>query len=68
MTADTIKNIVMIILLVVGLGCLMKAKITFQRRQQTTPDNVWSEEEKKLRKIGYALMIVDVIIAGFVRV
>ena len=68
MTADTVKNIIMIILLVIGLGCLMKAKITFQRRQQTTPDNVWSEDEKKLRKIGYVLMVVAVIIEGFVRV
>ena len=68
MTPDTIKNIIMIILLLIGMCCLMRAKISFQRRQLTAPDNVWSEEEKKLRVIGYGLMILDVVIAGFVRV
>ena len=68
MTPNTIKNIIMIILLLIGMYCLMRAKISFQRRQMVAPDNVWSEEEKKLRKIGYALMILDVIIAGFIRV
>lgn len=68
MTPDTIKNIIMIILLVVGMLCLMRAKITFQRRQQVAPDNAWSPEEKKLRTIGYAIMILDVVIAGFIRV
>jgi len=68
MKPDTIKNIIMIILLIVGLVCLMKAKISFQQRQMTTPDNAWSPEEQKLRKIGYAIMIVDVIIAGFIKV
>lgn len=68
MTADTIKNIIMLILLVIGMFCLMRAKITFQQRQQKAPDNAWSKEEKKLRAIGYGLMILDVIIAGFVRV
>ena len=68
MTPDTIKNIIMIILLLIGMYCLMRAKISFQRRQLTAPDNVWSEEEKKRRIIGYGLMILDVVIAGFVRV
>ncbi len=68
MTPDTIKNIIMIILLIVGMGCLMKAKVSFQQRQQVTPDNAWSPQEQKLRKIGYAIMIVDVIIAGFINV
>lgn len=67
MTPDTIKNIVMIIILLAGMVCLMRAKITFQQRQQTAPDNAWSESEKKLRIIGYSLMILDVLIAGFVR-
>ena len=68
MKPDTIKNIIMIILLIVGLVCLMKAKISFQQRQMTAPDNAWSPQEQKLRKIGYAIMIVDVIIAGFIKV
>ena len=68
MTPDTIKNIIMIILLLIGMYCRMRAKISFQRRQLVAPDNVWSDEEKKLRKIGYTLMILDVIIAGFIRV
>ena len=61
-----IKLILMLILLVAGMGCLMKAKVSFQQRQLTAPDNVWSEQEKLLRKIGYGLMIADVILAGFV--
>lgn len=68
MTPDTIKNIIMIVILLAGMFCIMRAKISFQQRQQTAPDNVWSPEEKKLRTIGYTLMILDVVIAGFVRV
>lgn len=68
MTADTVKNIIMIILLVCGMFCLMKAKMSFQQRQLQTPDNVWSPEENRLRKIGYGILIVDVIIAGFINV
>ena len=68
MKPDTIKNIIMIILLLIGMYCLMRAKITFQQRQQTAPGNAWSKDEKKLRVIGYTLMILDVIIAGFIRV
>ena len=61
-----VKNIIMIILLVIGMGCLMTAKISFQQRQLETPDNVWSDKEQKLRKLGYGIMIADVIIAGFI--
>ena len=61
-----VKNIIMIILLVIGMGCLMTAKISFQQRQLETPDNVWSDNEQKLRKLGYGIMIADVIIAGFI--
>lgn len=56
----------MIILLVCGMYCLMRAKMSFQKRQQQTPDNAWSPEEDRLRKIGYGIFIVDVIIAGFI--
>ena len=49
----SIKFILMLILLVAGMGCIMSAKVSFQKRQLTTPDNVWSEKEKQLRKIGY---------------
>jgi len=61
-----IKLILMLILLVAGMGCLMTAKISFQQRQLVTPDNAWSDREKLLRKIGYGVMIADVILAGFV--
>lgn len=61
-----IKFILMLVLLVVGMGCLMTAKVTFQNRQLTTPDNTWSDKEKLLRKIGYGVLIADVILAGFV--
>lgn len=61
-----VKNIIMIILLVIGMGCLMTAKVSFQQRQLETPDNVWSDKEQKLRKLGYGIMIADVIIAGFI--
>lgn len=58
----------MIILLVCGMFCLMKAKMSFQQRQMQAPDNVWSPEENRLRKIGYGILIVDVIIAGLINV
>ena len=61
-----LKNVIMIILLIAGLGCLMWAKMSFQRRQLEDPDNVWSEQEKKMRRLGYGILIVDVIIAGFI--
>lgn len=61
-----IKFIIMIVLLIIGMGCIMKAKISFQQRQLTAPDNVWSDKEKLLRKVGYGILILDVILAGFV--
>lgn len=61
-----IKFIIMIILLIIGMGCIMTAKVSFQQRQFSTPDNMWSEREKLLRKIGYGVLILDVILAGFV--
>lgn len=61
-----LKNIIMVILLICGMACLMSAKISFQQRQMTTPDNAWSPKEKKLRWIGYGILIADVVIAGFI--
>lgn len=61
-----LKNIIMIILLIIGMVCLMSAKISFQQRQLVTPDNAWSDREKKLRRLGYGILIGDVIIAGFI--
>lgn len=61
-----IKFIIMIVLLIVGMGCIMTAKVSFQQRQLVAPDNIWSDKEKKLRKIGYGILILDVILAGFV--
>lgn len=61
-----IKFIIMIVLLIIGMGCIMTAKISFQQRQLTAPDNVWSDKEKLLRKVGYGILILDVILAGFV--
>ena len=61
-----LKNIIMVIMLVCGMLCLMSAKISFQQRQLVTPDNAWSPKEKQLRKIGYGILIADVIIAGFI--
>lgn len=61
-----IKFIIMIILLIIGMGCIMTAKISFQQRQLTAPDNAWSDREKLLRKVGYGILILDVILAGFV--
>lgn len=61
-----IKFILMIALLIAGMGCIMSAKVSFQQRQLTAPDNVWSEKEKKLRRLGYGILILDVILAGFV--
>ena len=63
---EIIKNIIMVILLICGMGCLMSAKISFQRRQMVAPDNAWSQRENQLRKIGYGILIADVIIAGFI--
>ena len=62
----SIKFILMIALLIAGMGCSMSAKVSFQQRQLTAPDNVWSEKEKKLRRLGYGILILDVILAGFV--
>ena len=61
-----IKNVIMILLLIVGIGCLMWAKMSFQQRQLEDPDNVWSDKENKMRKLGYGILIADVLIAGFV--
>ena len=61
-----LKNIIMVILLVCGMGFLMSAKISFQQRQMKTPDNAWSPKEKQQRWIGYGILIADVIIAGFI--
>lgn len=61
-----LKLIIMLILLFAGMGCIMKAKVDFQRRQLEIPDNVWSDKEKTLRKVGYGILILDVILAGFV--
>lgn len=63
----TIQFIVELILLAVGVYLLMQAKMRFQTRQKKTPDNQWSAEEQKLRKIGYALLILDVAIAMLVK-
>ncbi len=61
-----VKNILMVILLIVGMGCLMWAKMSFQSRQMKTPDNAWSPKEKKIRILGYAILIADVLIALFI--
>lgn len=61
-----LKNIIMVILLICGMLFLMAAKISFQQRQMTTPDNAWSPKEKQQRIIGYGILIADVIIAGFI--
>ncbi|MBQ8053370.1 MAG: hypothetical protein IJ198_06185 [Lachnospiraceae bacterium] len=63
---STLKNVVIIALLIAGMLCLMWAKVSFQRRQQTEPDNVWSKTENLVRKVGYGILIADVIIAGFI--
>lgn len=60
--------IIELILLVVGIGCIMKAKMSFQYRQQKHPDNQWSDQEKKLRIIGFAVLGVDIILALFVKI
>lgn len=56
-----------LILLVIGIGCVMKAKMSFQTRQQKKPDNKWSDQEKKLRIIGFSVLAVDAILALFVK-
>lgn len=61
-----LKNVIMFVLLGAGIGCLMWAKVSFQQRQLKEPDNVWSDRENLVRRIGYGLLIVDVIIAGFI--
>lgn len=61
-----LRNIIMIVLLIIGLSCLMWAKMSFQQRQLSNPDNAWSAQEQKMRKLGYGILIVDVIIAGFI--
>ncbi len=61
-----IKNIIMFVLLAFGMVCLMAAKVRFQKRQMVEADNAWSRDENRLRMIGYGILIVDVIIAGFI--
>lgn len=56
-----------LIILIVGIGFLMKAKMEFSARQLKYPDNKWSDRENKLRYIGYGLCILDVILALFVK-
>lgn len=61
-----LRNIIMGILLVIGIGCLIYSKIHFAQRQQTEPDNKWSKLENQVRYTGYAICILDCIIAGFI--
>lgn len=61
-----IRFIIEIIILIVGIGFLTKAKMDFSLRQKTQPDNMWSKQENIYRYIGYGLCILDVILAGFI--
>ena len=61
-----IKNVIMIILLIAGMYCIMRAKMEFQQRQLKSPDNAWSLREVKLRRIGHVLLLADVAIALFI--
>lgn len=61
-----VKNVLMTVLLVIGLSCMMRAKMEFQQRQMKNPDNTWSVRENKLRRIGYLILLADVVIALFI--
>lgn len=58
------KTVVMIVLLVAGLFCMMRAKMKFQERQMKTPDNVWAPEEKRLRRIAYGMLAIALGLAS----
>lgn len=60
------KFILMVILLVLGIGSIIYAKMHFAQRQMSEPDNQWSPLENKIRYAGYAICVLDVIIAGFI--
>ncbi len=61
-----VKNVIMIILLIAGMYCMMRAKMEFQQRQLKFPDNAWSLREVKLRRIGHVFLLADVAIALFI--
>lgn len=61
-----LRMIIMLILLAAGIGCIMYAKIHFQIRQRTEPDNKWSDLENRYRYAGYIICAVDFVIAGFI--
>lgn len=65
MSNGVFRFIVMLVILAVGMGCIIYAKLSFAKRQRTNPDNKWNKQENTWRYFGYALCILDVIIAGF---
>lgn len=65
MSNGVFRFIVMLVILAAGMGCIIYAKLSFAKRQRTNPDNKWNKQENIWRYFGYALCILDVIIAGF---
>lgn len=57
---------IMVIILIMGMGCLLFAKMHFAKRQTTEPDNKWSPLENGIRITGYVLCVIDVMVAGFI--
>lgn len=54
-------------LIIVGMIAISYAKILFQKRQISQPDNVYSQKEKTVLYLGYVFMTVAFVIAAFIK-
>ncbi len=62
-----IRNLIMFGLIIVGMIAISYAKILFQKRQISQPDNVYSQKEKTVLYLGYVFMTVAFVIAAFIK-
>lgn len=61
------RNLIMLGLIIVGMIAISYAKILFQKRQISQPDNVYSQKEKTVLYLGYVFMAVAFVIAAFIK-
>lgn len=58
-----VKEIVTYISALVGLIMVCRVRMSYAKRQQVMPDNVYSKEEKKTLYIGYVILAVAFVLA-----
>lgn len=58
-----VKEIMTYVLFAIGLIMVCAGKVSFQKRQQTIPDNAYSSLETKLVKGGYIVLGITLVLA-----